>query len=134
MLGIKKFGVTMRKAIVLICCLLFSSCLAVNDWRSLWHHGVDYLYQGEYQEASLELDQAIAIMSKEDLTLYPYVLVARTASSYVLNDYSRVLKDTELALESQNLTNYERLVCGMRRIAVFMKLGDEAAAIEELNI
>lgn len=121
----------MQKTIILIFCFFFSSCLAESDWRNLWHKGVDYLYQCEHQEASHEFDQAVALMSEEDLALHPYVLVARTQSSYVLNDYAMVLKDTELALESKHLTNYERLVCGIRRIAVFMKLGDEATAVEE---
>jgi hypothetical protein len=39
--------------------------------------------------------------------------------------------DTEKALKSKNLTDEERLNCGMKRIAVFMKLGNEDAAVEE---
>jgi hypothetical protein len=120
-----------KKIIFFFCCLFFSTCFADDSWINLWHQGVDHLYQDDYQKAALKLDQAVNLMSEEDLTTYPYVLVARIGSSCALGDYEKILTDSALALKSKNITNEERLFCGTQRMTVFMKLGNEEAAAQE---
>ena len=121
----------MKNYLQVLALFLFSYCYADNNWQDHWHKGCDYFSNSQYQNASLEFDQAILILSEEEQNQYPYVLVYRAESDYFLKNYERILLDTEKALKSNNLTENERLTCGMRRIAVFMQLGDENASVEE---
>lgn len=41
------------------------------------------------------------------------------------------MENSEKALKSDSLTDYERLLCGSRRVAIFMKMNQESTAIEE---
>lgn len=70
-------------------------------------------------------------MSEKEQVEYPYVLVDRAESEFFLNDYIKVMEDTDKALSSQHLTDYERLECGLKRIAVHMQLDQEDEAVEE---
>jgi hypothetical protein len=46
---------------------LFSTCSADNNWLHHWHQAHDHCYNSRYQDASLEFDQAISMMTDEDL-------------------------------------------------------------------
>ncbi len=105
--------------------------MAEGDWRDLWQKGMNHLHNAQFQEASQEFDQAVALMSEEELDLHPYVLTYRSGADYQLGNYSRVIQDTEVALKSRHLTDYERLACGSRRSGAFTLLGDEDAGVEE---
>lgn len=94
---------------------------------------MDHFHKAQFQEASQEFDQAVALMSEEELDLYPYVLTYRSDADYQLGNYSRVIRDTEIALKSKHLTDYERLACGSRRSGAFTLQGNEEAGIEEYN-
>jgi hypothetical protein len=117
--------VIVHKILIAFCCLFLGCCSAGNDWRSLWHKGFDLTLQGQFQEASLEFDRAVNLMSEEELNLYPYVLISRADANSLLGDYSKVIQDTGIALKSKNLTDYERLICAMKRNAAFFFLGDD---------
>lgn len=118
--------VIMQKILIAFCCLFFSCCSAANDWRNFWHKGIDLTIEGQFQGASLEFDRAINLMSEEELNLYPYVLISRADANSQLGDYSKVIQDTGIALKSKNLTEYERMICAMKRNAAFFFLGDDA--------
>ncbi len=106
-------------------------CTANENWQQYWENGREYLSNSHYQEAALEFDQAVNLMSEEELEEYPYVLVDRAGIEYFLKNYVKVMEDTNRALSSKHLTDSERLECGMKRIAVFMQLGQEDEAVKE---
>jgi tetratricopeptide (TPR) repeat protein len=114
-----------------MCCVFSLAFCAESDWKDFWYKGITYFHQEQYQEASLEFDQAVLLMSEEDLDLHPYVLTYRADANYQLRNYSRVLRDTEIALRSKHLTDYERFVCGSKRVGAFNILGNEKAAVKE---
>lgn len=121
----------MQKVLCFICFFFSLACWAESDWKEFWHKGMNYFHQERYQEALLEFDQAVSHMSEEDLDLYPYVLTYRADANFQLGNYLRVIRDTEIALKSKHLTDYERFVCGSKRVAVFTIQGNEKAAIKE---
>lgn len=121
----------MKRFMLLVMTFLSSICIANENWRQYWENGKEYLSDLNCEDAALEFDHAINLMSEEEQAEYPYVLVDRAESAYFLKNYIKVIDDTNKALLSKNLTDQERLECGMKRIAVFMQLGQEDAAVEE---
>jgi hypothetical protein len=113
-------------SIIFVCSVCFA-----DNWQQHWHNGYNHFFSSQHQEAALEFDQAITMMSEKEREKYPYVLVSRAENDRFLHNYSRMMQDTEKALKSENLTAYERLSCGMNRIAALMEWGDEDAAVEE---
>jgi len=124
--------VRMRAYFFLITTIFYIlNCYANEEWENCWLQGRDYHSNSQFQEASSAFDQAIDLMSEEDLDKYPYVLSDRAQSDYKLENYSKVLEDTKKALMSKNLTDYERLHCALTRMATFRQLGDEDSSMEE---
>lgn len=121
----------MKKYLFLAIMFLSSLCIANENWQQHWEHGKEYLTNLNYEEAVLELDLAVNLMSKEELAEYPYVLIDRAESDYFLKNYIKVIESTDRALLSSHLTDQERLECGMKRIAAYMQLNQESYAIEE---
>lgn len=129
MVSFKKFW--LKYALHFLTFFLCSHCFADNTWQYHWEKGYDLFSKSQHQDATSEFDQAICMMSEDEQNRYPYVLVYRAESDYFLQNYKRILDDTEKALNSRYLTEMDRLTCGMRRIAVFMQLGDENNSVEE---
>lgn len=102
-----------------------------TDWESHWNNGLAYYEEQCYLEASKEFDQAINMMSDQELQEFPFVLSDRAENDFFLGNDLRVLEDTEKALNSNNLTDYERLNCGIKRIAILSRQGEDEAASEE---
>jgi len=121
----------MKNYIFLSVIFLSSVCFADENWQQHWENGRVFLSVAQHEKATLEFDHAVSLMSEEEITEYPFVLVDRAESEYSLGNYTKVMNVTEKALSSTNLTDHERLECGMKRIAALMKLGQEDAAVEE---
>lgn len=121
----------MKNYLYLLFVFTFVSAFAEENWQSHWHQALDLYHQGIYEEAILEFDQAVTLMSEEDQSRFPYVLVDRAENNYFLKNYTAVLQDTEKALKSEKLTDYERLSCGIRRMSVYYSTGDTDKAVEE---
>lgn len=111
--------------------IFFTHHLFACAWQQHWHQGHEFFSKEQFQEAANEFDQAVNVMTEEDQDKHPYVLADRSENWFCLQNYPQVMLDTQMALKSANLTEQERLNCGMRRISVFMILGEEDAAIEE---
>lgn len=120
----------MKRSLCLFIMFLHSICFANGSWQQFWEKGHSYLSNSQYQEAALEFDQAITLMSEEEMEKFPYVLVDSSENDYFQQNYARVIENTEKALISKNLTDDERLTCGMRRLAAFLQLGEEDSAVE----
>jgi hypothetical protein len=121
----------MKKSLFLAMLLLSSICFANETWQQHLENGYLFFSNLDFENASLDFDQAINLMSEDEHEQFPYVLVARAENNYFLKNYAKVLEDTEKALESKYLTDFERLICGIHRIAVFMQRSDEDFAVEE---
>ncbi len=113
----------MKNYLCSVLILLLSTVFAEENWQNHWHMGCDLFYSHQFEDASLEFDLAINLLSEEELQNYPYVLINRAENNYFLQNYADVMQDTEKALKSEKLTDYERLTCGLRRISVFAKCG-----------
>ena len=74
----------MKYTLYLLTSFLCSFCHADNTWQYQWEKGYDLFSKSQYHEASSEFDQAVLIMSEEELNHYPYVLVYRAESDYFL--------------------------------------------------
>jgi hypothetical protein len=88
---------------------LFSICVAEETWQEHWIKGRECFFNSLYQESAIELDVAINLMTEEEQYNLPFVFVDRIENDYMLGNYVRILEDTEKALSSKNLTDYERL-------------------------
>lgn len=119
------------KSFLQILAIFLSAQTFASTWQDHWHQGHEFFSSEQFDEASIEFDQAINLMTEEDQDKFPYVLVDRAENDFYLTNYTKVIQDTDRALKSPKLTDQERLNCGMRRISVFMILGDEEAAVEE---
>ena len=122
----------MQKLLCVLFIFLFSTCFAQNkNWQHHWHNGRSYCFQGQYLEASSEFDLAVDMMSEIELERCPFVLVDRAENDYYLGYDLKVFQDTENALKSTNLTDQERLICGLRRISILSKNGEDTRALDE---
>lgn len=102
-----------------------------ETWKTHWQEGLHYYSLEKNQDAAMEFDQAINLIAEEDRASFPFVFVDCAENDYILQNYEKVMLNTEIALKSQNLTDHERLTCGLRRIATFVRLNDEDSAIQE---
>lgn len=68
--------------------IIFSlSCHSNEEWHSHWEQGQNYFSKFQYQATSSEFDQAIHLMSDEDLRNYSYVLLNRAENDYSLENF-----------------------------------------------
>lgn len=111
--------------------ILFTPLSASEDWQYYWHEGVELQAIQQYDEASTQFEMALSMMSTEEIDLFPFVMVSKIENDFILQNDLLVLEETQSILDSKHLTDYERLICGVRRISIFMKLGNEEAAVEE---
>lgn len=120
--------------VILLCLCMFAhppSLTCQMGWENHWHNGISYQAAECFLEASKEFDLAIQMMSEEELHEFPFVLIDRAENDYLLGLDAKVFEDTEKALQSPNLTDYERLMCGLKRIAILNKQSRDEEAIEE---
>lgn len=120
----------MKYYLVLFTMLVFCFCSAEETWQEHWAKGREYFFDSSYSEANMEFDTAISLMTKEEQYDFPYVFVDRIENDFALGNHSRILEDTEAVLSSKNLTDYERLNCGVRRMTAYMDSNNEDAAVE----
>lgn len=109
----------------------FTSLSASEDWQYYWHEGVELHAAQQYDEASTQFEIALNMMSTEEKDLFPFVMVSKIENDFILQNYLLVLEETQGILDSKELTDYERLICGIKRMSAFMKLENENAAVEE---
>lgn len=109
----------------------FIALTASEDWQNYWHEGVKFYSTQQYVEAASQFEIAANMMSIEEQNLFPFVIASKIENNFILQNYPLVLKDAESILDSKNLTDYERLLCALRKISAFLKLGNEEAAIQE---
>lgn len=112
-------------------CILPTMCFANENWQDHWHCGQALYEEKQYSLAAIEFNRAIDMMSEEEQEIHPAVLVDRAENNYYLQNYSQVFLDTEKALKSKYLTEYEKFTCGSRRSATFYFTGAEDKAMEE---
>ena len=120
----------MRKLFCLLFITVFFTSFADN-WRSHWQNGLSLSSKSLFVEAKSEFDEAVALMEEKDLEKYPFVLVHRAENDRFLGNNEKALHDTEIALQSKNITQEERLICGLTRISIFAKIGEEQRALDE---
>jgi tetratricopeptide (TPR) repeat protein len=104
-----------------------------DSWIALWQNGVELIRKDKKPAASIQLAKALELMSDDEISKYPYVLLDKIELDGELKRFDRVLEKIDIVLASPNITELERMRCEFLKSHYYHHLGETDKVIEITN-
>lgn len=124
----------MKNLIFLLCAVMFIQSLsAMENWQSHWTSAIQHCEKDEFSDAENYFDKAIEELEKSENKDHPHIYVDRARLLHLLDRPQEALLDVNKVMDSDKLTEYDRMRALATRMSIYNHLDMNELAKKDYN-
>jgi tetratricopeptide (TPR) repeat protein len=126
----------MKKWISFILILVISSCYAEENettWEDFWVSGIYSCSQKNYKDAVFHFTESINLLNAAQNANFPQIYIDRGIAYSLLFEFNNALNDFENAIQSNKLSDNDKVRLCVNKLAVLSSLDDHKNIFLELD-